>query len=134
MNTTDMTLDTEVTKAQIAGVLRKAKVVRYREVAGGKSVLRDVHRNIASYSGIEITEVATHFNKNAGKAMRPRYIKISTGVFYAKWVDGYNDATPATPPQRSEAYATTITALENAGFTILDIDAISGVKFGKVVA
>lgn len=133
MNTTEMTFDNEVTKAQIAGILRKAKVTRYREEKGGKSVLRDVHRHTASYSGIEVTEVASHFNRNAGKAMRPRYIKIASGVFFAKWVDGYNDFVAVTPSQRSEAYATTMTALADAGFTILGIDAISGVKFAKVL-
>lgn len=123
-------IDTEVTKSQIAGILRKAKIVRYRSEAGGKSVLRDIGRNHATYSGIEITERAHTYNKNAGKNLRPRWIKISEGKFDIDFVSGYNGESYTTS-EAVEIRNQALQALLEAGFVQVD-----GLKFrvAKMVA
>jgi len=109
--------DKTVTKAQIAGILRKANVVRYKKVAGGKSVLRDITRNYAYYSGVEVIEQASSFNVN-GRNLRPRYVKVSTGKFNVEFTHGYN-GQKFTQEEATQILNQAIAALIAQGFTIV---------------
>jgi len=118
--------DTTVTKAQIAGILRKANIVRYKTVAGGKSVLRDVTRNYAHYSGIEVIEQATSFNVNS-RNLRPKYVKHSTGKFIIQFTEGYN-GQKFTKEEAATILNQAIAALVAEGFMIVSD------KYGYIVA
>jgi hypothetical protein len=109
--------DTTVTKQQIAGILRKANVVRYKKVAGGRGVLRDIKRNYAYYSGVEVIEQATSFNVNPSN-LRPRYTKISTGKFNVEFTHGYN-GQKFTQEEASQILTQAITALVVNGFIVV---------------
>ena len=131
--TTTIELDTEITKVQIAGVLRKAKVVRYRDVVGSKSRLRDIRNNHSSYSGIAITEKCSVYNRNKSTNLRPHWVKDSTGEFSLVWYNGYNDQVEFTSEQIAQEFTKALNALVNAGYTILE-SSTNFIKFGKVVA
>jgi hypothetical protein len=113
-----MEYDTTVTKQQIAGILRKANIVRYKKVAGGKSVLRDITRNYAYYSGVEVIEKSTSYNKNP-RTLRPRYIKVSTGKFTVEFTHGYN-GQKFTQEEAKEILNKAIAALIDNGFIVVD--------------
>jgi hypothetical protein len=121
-----MEYDTTVTKQQIAGVLRKAKIVRFKKVSGGQSVLRDVKTNYAYYSGIEITEQCMSFNISPSN--RPRYAKISTGKFYVEFTHGYN-GQKFTQQEAKEILDKALAALVDNGFVV-----VSENTFNTIVA
>lgn len=110
--------DTTVTKAQIAGILRKANVVRYKKVAGGRGVLRDIKMNYAYYSGIEVVEQASSFNVNPSN-LRPRYVKISKGKFNIEFIHGYN-GQKFSQEKANEILKQAVSALVANGFVIVD--------------
>ena len=126
MTTATVEYDITVTKQQIAGILRKAKIVRYRKEAGGKSVLRDVKRNYAYYSGVEVVEYASSFNVNP-RHLRPKYVKHSTGKFGIQFVDGYN-GQKFTNEEASTILNQAIAALVAEGFIVVSD------KYGYIVA
>lgn len=113
-----MEYDTTVTKQQIAGVLRKANVVRYKKVAGGRGVLRDIKRNYSYYSGVEVIEQASSFNVNP-RTMRPRYKKVSTGKFNVEFTHGYN-GQKFTQEEANEILNKAIAALVANGFIVVN--------------
>ena len=109
--------DTTVTKSQIAGLLRKANIVRYSTVAGGKSTLRDVTRKHAHYSGIEVIENATQFNV-ARRDSRPRWKKVTTGKFEVIFTHGYNGQR-FSQKEANEILNQAVAALVANGFVIV---------------
>lgn len=124
--TTTVEYDKTVTKQQIAGILRKANIVRYKKEAGGKSVLRDVKRNYAYYSGVEVVEYASSFNVNP-RHLRPKYVKHSTGKFGIQFVDGYNGQKYSNEEAKT-ILKQAIDALVSEGFMIVSD------KHGYIVA
>lgn len=124
---TTLEYDLTVTKSQIAGILRKANIVRYKKEAGGKSVLRDIQTNYAYYSGVEVIEQASSFNVNS-RDMRPRYVKLTTGKFNVSFTHGYN-GTKFSQAEANEILNQAISALITNGFVI-----VSENSFGYTVA
>ena len=123
---TTVEYDKTVTKQQIAGILRKANVLRYKKVVGGKSVLRDVNRRYAHFSGIEVIEQATSFNVNP-RNLRPKYVKSTTGKFIVQFTEGYN-GQKFTNKEASTILNQAIAALVAEGFTVVSD------KYGYIVA
>lgn len=123
-------IDTEVTKNEVAGILRKAKIVRTRKVVGGKSTLRDVTRNETTYSGVEITERKFTYNRNANKPLRPRWEKVSEGKFDIAFTYG-EDSNDYTKEEAIAILDNALKALLTAGFIQVD-----GLKYrvAKMVA
>lgn len=113
-----MEYDTTVTKQQIAGILRKANVVRYKKVAGGRGVLRDIKRNYSYYSGVEVIEQASSFNVNNSN-FRPRYVKITTGKFNVEFTHGYT-GQKFTQEEANEILNKAIAALVANGFIVVN--------------
>jgi len=124
--TTTVEFDKTVTKNQIAGILRKANVVRYKRTTGGKSVLRDIRNNHSYYSGIEVIEQATSYNVNPSN-LRPKYVKSTTGKFIVQFVHGYS-GEKFTQEQASTILKQAIDALVSEGFMIVSD------KYGYIVA
>lgn len=116
MNAT-LEYDLEVTKWQIAGILRRANIVRFRKVTGGQSRLRDVKANVSYYGGIEVTEIATAYNVN-GKNMRPKYVKETTGKFTINFVQGY-EGKHYESEEANAILKEAIAALIADGFTVV---------------
>jgi hypothetical protein len=126
MTTATVEYDKTVTKQQIAGILRKANIVRYKKEAGGKSVLRDVKRRYSHYSGIEVIEQASSFNVNP-RNLRPKYVKHTTGKFIVQFTEGYN-GQKFTNEEASTILNQAIAALVAEGFVVVSD------KYGYIVA
>ena len=119
--------DTTVTKAQIAGILRKANVVRYKKIRAGASVLRDIKTNYSYYSGVEVVENATSFNVSA-TGFRPHYVKTKFGTFTISFQHGYT-GQKFTAEEGTTILNQAVAVLLANGFTITNEN-----KFGITVA
>jgi hypothetical protein len=123
--------DTTVTKAQIAGIFRKANVVRYKKIRAGASVLRDIKTNYSYYSGVEIVENAVSFNVSAS-GFRPHYVKTKFGTFTISFTHGYTGQKFSTEEGTTILNQAITTLLAN-GFVIISENKF-GITVGKVVA
>ena len=122
----------EVTKAQIAGILRKANIVRYRKVSAGQSVLRDIKTHYAHYSGVEVTERCSYLDIS-GRNSRPQYQKITTGTFDIRFTHGYT-SKKFTAEEGATILNQAIEALKANGFVVISEHDLSGFCVAKEVA
>ena len=125
--TTEIKYDVTVTKAQIAGILRKANIVRYKKIRAGASVLRDIKTNYSYYSGVEVIENGVSFNVSAS-GFRPHYVKTKFGTFTISFTHGYT-GQKFTTEEGTAILNQAITVLVANGFVIVKEN-----QFGITVA
>ena len=127
-----LVIDKSVTKVQIAGILRKAKIVRYRKVSAGGSMLRDIRTHYAHYSGVEVTENATSFNV-ASRNSRPQYKKVTTGEFDITFTHGYS-GQKFTEEEAAVILNQAVEALKANGFVVIAEYSLPCIRVAKLVA